>query len=107
MFLFPIYFNQLLCFAPIAIRKSQKDASILVERSCRSKGTERNVMGSSSRESKLAYDLRSQWRSLFLHMEEKFEHEGNQLVSVPLVCAFSFRLYTYRTVTGMSLYRNS
>lgn len=64
-----------------AIRKSQKDASALVERNCKNKATETHIMASSSTESNLEHELRSQWRSLFLHMEKKFEHEANQLES--------------------------
>ncbi|KAL3527767.1 hypothetical protein ACH5RR_012423 [Cinchona calisaya] len=62
-----------------ALKKSQKDASILVERSCRNKGTEKHGTRSSSKQPNLEHDLMTQWRSLFLHMEDIFAHESKGL----------------------------
>ncbi|KAI3462053.1 hypothetical protein Pfo_018716 [Paulownia fortunei] len=62
-----------------AIKKSQKEASILAERSNRSKVIEKHGAESFSRVSKLESDLMYQWRSLFQHMADIWEEEGNQL----------------------------
>ncbi|CAI9767005.1 unnamed protein product [Fraxinus pennsylvanica] len=62
-----------------AIKKSQKEASILAARSCRSKATDKHGLGNSSRVSKLESDLMHQWRYLFQHMVDTCEHESNQL----------------------------
>ncbi|KAL2531363.1 Uncharacterized protein Adt_04714 [Abeliophyllum distichum] len=62
-----------------AIKKSQKEASILAERSCKSKATEKHGLGNSSRVSKLESDLMHQWRYLFQNMADLCERESNQL----------------------------
>ncbi|CAI9109399.1 OLC1v1009217C1 [Oldenlandia corymbosa var. corymbosa] len=64
-----------------ALKKIQKDASSLVERSFRAKGTDIHAPGSSHPSTNLENDLMVQWRSLFLRMGGIFEREGNQLVS--------------------------
>uniref|UniRef100_A0A9I9CSJ9 Uncharacterized protein n=1 Tax=Cucumis melo TaxID=3656 RepID=A0A9I9CSJ9_CUCME len=60
-----------------ALKKSQKDASILAQKSSKEKETYHGQGNSSS--SKLELDLCGQWMSLFRHMEDTFAHEGNQL----------------------------
>ncbi|MBA0620493.1 hypothetical protein Gotri_007704 [Gossypium trilobum] len=61
------------------LKKSQKEARILVQKSGRGKQTDMNSQGNANKSSKLESDLTSQWRSLFLNMEDIFVHEGNQL----------------------------
>ncbi|XP_023544544.1 uncharacterized protein LOC111804093 [Cucurbita pepo subsp. pepo] len=60
-----------------ALKKSQKDASILAQKSSKEKETYHD-QGNSSK-SKLEFDLCGQWMSLFRHMEDMFAHEGSQL----------------------------
>ncbi|XP_011090519.1 uncharacterized protein LOC105171186 [Sesamum indicum] len=62
-----------------AIKKSQKEAIILAERSCRNMVTDKHGTESSSRVSKLESHLTYQWRSLFQHMADIWEEEGNKL----------------------------
>ncbi|XP_059624297.1 uncharacterized protein LOC132267219 [Cornus florida] len=62
-----------------ALKKSQKEAGILVHRSCRDKGIDRHGQGNSNKFSKLESDLMGQWRSLFLHMEDILVRESSQL----------------------------
>lgn len=62
-----------------ALKKSQREANIMRERSCRNKGIDKLSQGNHYNVSKLESDLTGQWRSLFLHMENIFECEGNQL----------------------------
>ncbi|XP_038881150.1 uncharacterized protein LOC120072744 [Benincasa hispida] len=62
-----------------ALKKSQKDASILAQKSSKEKETYHGQGNSSN--SKLEFDLCGQWMSLFRHMEDTFAHEGNQLQS--------------------------
>lgn len=62
-----------------ALKKSQKDASILAERSCRIKVNETHSVESITRASKLESHLKHQWRSLFQHMSDIWEAESNQL----------------------------
>ncbi|KAG9141878.1 hypothetical protein Leryth_009254 [Lithospermum erythrorhizon] len=63
------------------IRKSEKEASLLVERSCRRTETLKhgNTPQNSSGVSSLDSKLMDQWRSLFSQMEKTYEHEGNHL----------------------------
>ncbi|TYG89536.1 hypothetical protein ES288_A12G107100v1 [Gossypium darwinii] len=61
------------------LKKSQKEARILVQKSGRGKQNDMNSQGNANKSSKLESDLTSQWRSLFLNMEDIFVHEGNQL----------------------------
>ncbi|KAK0608078.1 hypothetical protein LWI29_025231 [Acer saccharum] len=80
-----------------ALKKSQKEASFLVEKCGKGKQTEvpgqggkgkqTDVpgQGNSSNLSKLESDLMSHWKSLFLHMEDIFVQESSQLVSVTSV----------------------
>lgn len=60
-----------------ALKKSQKDASILAEKISRSKG--KGVLGMGCPQPKLEHDLTAQWRSLFYQMEEVFAQEGKEL----------------------------
>ncbi|XP_065859029.1 uncharacterized protein [Euphorbia lathyris] len=57
------------------LKKSQKQASILANKTQSEIHTLRNSNNSSDLESNLA----AQWQSLFHHMEETFVHESNQL----------------------------
>ncbi|KAI8029888.1 hypothetical protein LOK49_LG01G02353 [Camellia lanceoleosa] len=62
-----------------ALKKSQKEASIMVQRSCRDKGVDKHSQGNCPKYSKLESNLMGQWKSLFLHMEDIFVREGSQL----------------------------
>ncbi|KAL0007156.1 hypothetical protein SO802_008658 [Lithocarpus litseifolius] len=57
------------------LKKSQKEASILVQRL---KETDNHSQGN-SKSLNLESDLTSQWKSLFIRMEDIFVHESNQL----------------------------
>lgn len=63
-----------------ALKKSQKEANILVQRSTTNKAVDMH-----GQEKPEVVDLRSslmgQWRSLFSHMEDMFAQESSQLVS--------------------------
>ncbi|XP_022751060.1 uncharacterized protein LOC111299847 [Durio zibethinus] len=61
------------------LKKSQREASILVQKSGRGKQTDIHSQENANKSSKLESDLTSQWRSLFLNMEDIFVHESNQL----------------------------
>lgn len=79
--------TDIVCFCVyLALKKSQKEASFLVEK-C-GKGKQTDV-------SELESGLMNQWRSHFLHMEDIFVNESNQLVSVTcpsFVCLCTFLL---------------
>ncbi|XP_009630799.1 uncharacterized protein LOC107783888 isoform X1 [Nicotiana tabacum] len=62
-----------------AIKKSQKDASILVDRSCRGKGIWKEGPEKNIEASNLESSLMGQWKSLFQHMEHIFQHEAEEL----------------------------
>ncbi|KAK2655808.1 hypothetical protein Ddye_008860 [Dipteronia dyeriana] len=62
-----------------ALKKSQKEASFLVEKCGKGKQTDVPGQGNSSNLSKLESDLMSHWKSLFLHMEDIFVQESSQL----------------------------
>ncbi|GFQ00006.1 hypothetical protein PHJA_002144600 [Phtheirospermum japonicum] len=62
-----------------AMKKSQKEASIVAERIMRGKGVEKHGVESFSGVSELESDLMYQWRSLFQHMAGVTEQESNQL----------------------------
>ncbi|XP_041002929.1 uncharacterized protein LOC121248514 [Juglans microcarpa x Juglans regia] len=64
-----------------ALKRSQKETSILVQQSCRGKETEIHGQGNCNKLSKLESDLTDHWKSLFLHMEDILIHERNQLQS--------------------------
>lgn len=64
-----------------ALKKSQQEASILVQSSCRKKEIEKHGQESCRKFSKLESDLTGQWRSLFLHMEDIFGRESSHLES--------------------------
>ncbi|OAY35863.1 hypothetical protein MANES_12G136900v8 [Manihot esculenta] len=64
-----------------ALKKSQKEASILVNKYARGKQTDLPGQGNSNKSSKLESDLTAQWRSLFHRMEDIFAHESNQLLN--------------------------
>ncbi|KAF3974219.1 hypothetical protein CMV_002424 [Castanea mollissima] len=57
------------------LKKSQKEASVLVQRL---KETDTHGQGN-SKSLNLESDLTSQWKSLFIRMEDIFVHESNQL----------------------------
>ncbi|KAI5324521.1 hypothetical protein L3X38_033594 [Prunus dulcis] len=62
-----------------ALKKSQKEANIFVEKSFRGKEIDTEGWPHPNKTSKLEYDLSSQWRSLFLHVEDMLVHESNHL----------------------------
>ncbi|KAL0431979.1 UNVERIFIED_CONTAM: hypothetical protein Sradi_0823900 [Sesamum radiatum] len=62
-----------------AMKKSQKEASMLAQKSIRSKAIEKDVAESFTRVSKLESNLMNQWRSLFQHMSGIWEEESNRL----------------------------
>ncbi|XP_073287580.1 uncharacterized protein [Primulina huaijiensis] len=62
-----------------AMRKSQKDACILAERSRMTHETEKHDAEGSTRISKLEIVLMHQWRFLFQHMAGIWEQEGDHL----------------------------
>uniref|UniRef100_A0A5B6YRB4 Uncharacterized protein n=1 Tax=Davidia involucrata TaxID=16924 RepID=A0A5B6YRB4_DAVIN len=62
-----------------ALKKIQKEASNLVQNSCRDKGMDKHGPGNSNKFSKLESDLAGQWRLLFLHMEDILVRESSQL----------------------------
>ncbi|XVE86754.1 hypothetical protein DITRI_Ditri18aG0059100 [Diplodiscus trichospermus] len=64
------------------LKKSQKEASILAQKSCKGKQTDIHRQGNANKSSKLESGLTSQWRSLFLNMEDIFVHESNQLMDL-------------------------
>ncbi|KAI3747370.1 hypothetical protein L6452_09824 [Arctium lappa] len=62
-----------------AIKKSQKEASILVHQNSRDGAKGKYGQGSFEKFSNLESDLTGRWMSLFLHMEDIFVREGSQL----------------------------
>lgn len=62
-----------------AIKKSQKEASILVDQNNREGAIGKYGEGNSEKVSNLETDLTGRWMSLFLHMEDMFVREGSQL----------------------------
>ncbi|WCJ31852.1 hypothetical protein M5689_013304 [Euphorbia peplus] len=62
-----------------ALKKSQKEASILANKYAREKQTELHSLGNFTKSSNLESNLTAQWKSLFHHMEDIFVHESNQL----------------------------
>ncbi|KAF3441038.1 hypothetical protein FNV43_RR19324 [Rhamnella rubrinervis] len=62
-----------------SLKKSQKEANSLVQKSSRGKDTNSHRQENSNKSSHLETDLTGQWRSLFLHMEDIFVHESSQL----------------------------
>ncbi|GAA0149686.1 hypothetical protein LIER_08804 [Lithospermum erythrorhizon] len=85
----------------VAIRKIEKEASLLVERSCGRTETEKhgNTPQNSSGVSSLDSKLMDQWRSLFSQMEKTYEHEGNHLVSliVLFLCITPFHIWVVKS----------
>lgn len=73
---------QLLFSLYLAIKKSQKDASILVDRSCRGKGIWKEGPEKNIEAANIESSLLGQWKSLFQHMEHIFQHEAEELVSL-------------------------
>ncbi|KAL4380065.1 hypothetical protein GQ457_02G009410 [Hibiscus cannabinus] len=61
------------------LKKSQKEARILVQESSKGNQADISNQGNANKSSKLESDLTNQWRSLFLNMEDIFVKEGNQL----------------------------
>lgn len=62
-----------------AIKKSQKEASILVHQNSRAGSSDKYGQGNFEKYSNLESDLTGRWKSLFLHMEDIFVREGIQL----------------------------
>ncbi|KAK4785097.1 hypothetical protein SAY86_001786 [Trapa natans] len=64
-----------------ALRKSQKEASILLHEISKGKDIGANIFSNTSKPSELDLEssLVNQWRSLFLHMENVLAQENNQL----------------------------
>ncbi|CAN1224755.1 hypothetical protein LINGRAPRIM_LOCUS913 [Linum grandiflorum] len=63
-----------------ALKKSQKEASILVNKFSRGRQAEiHHDQGTSSKPLQLETDLTCQWRSLFQHMENIFAQESTQI----------------------------
>ncbi|KAG8373347.1 hypothetical protein BUALT_Bualt11G0014700 [Buddleja alternifolia] len=81
-----------------AMKKSQKEASILAERSYRSKAMQKHDVESesSTKVPKLESDLMYQWRSLFQNMADIWEAEGNQLQTVSQRSLLRQKLHTLR-----------
>lgn len=65
-----------------ALRKSQKEAGILVNKYARGKQADIHSQVNSNKSLKLVSDLTGLWRSHFRHMEDMFANESSQLVSV-------------------------
>jgi hypothetical protein len=65
-----------------ALKKSQKEAGILVNKYSRGKQTDIHSQVNSNKSLNLESDLTDHWRSLFRHMEDMFANESSQLVSV-------------------------
>ena len=80
-------------FILLALKKSQKDASILAQKCSKEKETYHD-QGNASK-SKLEFDLWGQWMSLFRHMEDTFSQEGSQLVSVNSLYLFPLEMCVY------------
>ncbi|CAI0554567.1 unnamed protein product, partial [Linum tenue] len=66
-------------FCLTALKKSQKEASILVNKFSRGRQAEIPNQGNASNSLQFETDLTSQWRSLFQHMEDIFAHESCQI----------------------------
>ncbi|KAE9610293.1 hypothetical protein Lalb_Chr07g0185101 [Lupinus albus] len=64
-----------------ALRKSQKEANLLVHKFSGGKKTVTSDQQNTSESSKLELSLMDQWKSLFVHMENTFAHESSQLES--------------------------
>ncbi|CAN1124809.1 hypothetical protein LINPERPRIM_LOCUS31300 [Linum perenne] len=62
-----------------SLKKSQKEASILVNKFSRGKQAEVHNQSNISKPLQLETDLTCQWRSLFQHMEDIFAQESNQI----------------------------
>lgn len=62
-----------------ALKKSQKEASILVQRSCRDNWPEKRGQGNFNKFSRLESDLTGHWTSLFLRTEDILVRECSQL----------------------------
>lgn len=88
-------------FSFSALKKSQKEANSLVQKSSKGKDTNIHRQENPNKSSHLETDLTGQWRSLFLHMEDTFVRESSQLVSVTSV-SFDFDSVFY--YMGFSFY---
>ncbi|KAK4366766.1 hypothetical protein RND71_014646 [Anisodus tanguticus] len=62
-----------------AIKKSQREASVLVERSCKGKELQMEDPEKNIEATNLESSLMGHWKSLFQHMEHIFQHEADQL----------------------------
>jgi hypothetical protein len=87
LFLIVMLFPSLLLlnYFVLVLKKSQKEASILVQNSSRGKEIDVRGLGISNKVSKLESDLTGHWKSLFLHMEDIFVNESSHLVSATFV----------------------
>lgn len=74
----------------LALKKSQKEASILVQQILRGKEIEGHGQGNCNKLSKLEPDLTGNWRSLFLHTEDILVRERNQLVSTTHISLLAY-----------------
>ncbi|XP_021903731.1 uncharacterized protein LOC110818976 [Carica papaya] len=61
------------------LKKSQKEASVLIQKCGRGKQNDPNCQGNLNQSTKLESDLTGQWRSLFLNTEDIFVRENSQL----------------------------
>ncbi|KAK4356670.1 hypothetical protein RND71_025641 [Anisodus tanguticus] len=62
-----------------AIKKSQREASLLVEGSCKGKELQTEDPEKNIEAANLESSLMGHWKSLFQHMEHIFQHEADQL----------------------------
>lgn len=62
-----------------AIKKSQREASLLVERSVKGKELQQEGPEKNTEAANLESSLIGHWKSLFQHMEHIFQHEADQL----------------------------
>ncbi|CAN4125619.1 unnamed protein product [Withania somnifera] len=62
-----------------AVKKSQREASLLIERSGKGKELQKEGPEKNTETANLESSLVSHWKSLFQHMEHIFQHEADQL----------------------------
>jgi len=74
--------------------KSQKEASNLAQRYSCDNAMSEHGEPNSSESTRLETDLMNQWKSLFLHVENVFVEESNQLVSFDQFIFFLIMLLT-------------
>lgn len=76
------FFTQLLFSIYLAVKKSQREASLLVERSGKGKELQKEVPEKNIEAANLESSLMGHWKSLFQHMDHIFQREADQLVSL-------------------------